>query len=95
MADIHEQRIDIKFCFKLGRTFTEPHEMMKSVYGDDCMSRTRCYSLRDLRTVGSQHMMSRVWDGTQRHVTTLILRKYVRSNRRVTVREITEECIIS
>jgi hypothetical protein len=35
--------------------------------------------LSDLRTVGSQHMMGRVWDGSQRHVTTLILRKFAKS----------------
>jgi hypothetical protein len=31
MADIHEQHIDIKFCFKLGKTFMETHEMMENV----------------------------------------------------------------
>jgi hypothetical protein len=35
--------------------------------------------LSDLRTVGSQHTMSRVWDGPQRHVTTLMLLKFVKS----------------
>jgi hypothetical protein len=29
--------------------------------------------------VGSHHMMSRVLDGLQRHVTTLMLRKFVKS----------------
>jgi hypothetical protein len=33
----------------------------------------------DLRTVGSQHMMTGIWDGPQHHVTTLILRKFVKS----------------
>ena len=32
-----EQR---EFCFKLGKTFTETHQMMKKVYGDDCLSRS-------------------------------------------------------
>jgi hypothetical protein len=41
MADIHEQRINIKFCFKLGKMFTETHEMMKNVYGDQRMSHIR------------------------------------------------------
>jgi hypothetical protein len=35
--------------------------------------------LSDLTTVGIQHMMSRVWDGPQCHVTTLILHKFVKS----------------
>jgi hypothetical protein len=33
--------------------------------------------LNDLRTVGSQQMMSRFWDGLQHHVTTLMLRKFM------------------
>jgi hypothetical protein len=36
MADIHEQRINTKFCFKLGKTFTEAHEMMQNVYSGHC-----------------------------------------------------------
>jgi hypothetical protein len=43
MADIHMQHINIKFCFNLGNMFTETHEMMKNVYGDQSMSCTRCY----------------------------------------------------
>ena len=31
-----EQRANFKFCFKLGKTFTETHQMMKKVYGDNC-----------------------------------------------------------
>jgi hypothetical protein len=35
--------------------------------------------LSDLRMVGSQYMMSRVWDGPQRHVMMLMLRKFMKS----------------
>jgi hypothetical protein len=56
MADIHEQRIYIEFCFKLGKMVTETHEIMKNVYGDQCMSRTVVMNgLSNLRMVGSQH----------------------------------------
>jgi hypothetical protein len=80
MADIHEQCINIKFCFKLGKTFTETPEMMKNIYGDQCMSHTVVMNgLSDLRTVSSQHMMSRIWDGPQHHVTTLMLHKFMKS----------------
>ena len=37
------QRANIKFCFKLSKTFTETFELMKKVYGDDCLSRTRVF----------------------------------------------------
>ena len=33
-----EQRANIKFCFKLGKTFTETHQMMQQVYGSGCLS---------------------------------------------------------
>jgi hypothetical protein len=35
--------------------------------------------LSDFRMIGGQHMMSCIWDGPQRHVTTLMLRKFVKS----------------
>ena len=39
-----EQRANIKFCFKLGKKFSETYELLKKVYGDDCMSRTQVYT---------------------------------------------------
>jgi hypothetical protein len=35
-----EQRASIKFCVKLNQTVTEMFEMLKSVYGEECSSRT-------------------------------------------------------
>ena len=39
-----EQRANIKFCFKLGKKFAETYELLKKVYGGDCMSRTQVYT---------------------------------------------------
>ena len=39
-----EQRANIKFCVKLEKKFAETYELMKKVYGDDCMSRTQVYT---------------------------------------------------
>ena len=39
-----EQRANIKFCVKLEKQFAETYELMKKVYGDDCMSRTQVYT---------------------------------------------------
>ena len=36
-----EQRANIKFCFKLGKTFTETHQMIQQAYGSDCLSRAK------------------------------------------------------
>jgi hypothetical protein len=99
MTDINEERINIKCCFKLRKTFTKNHEMMKNVYGDKCMSRTLCYEwfkpFRDGRK--STHDEPRLgWPSMScddAHVAQF--REIVRSERRLTVREIAEECNIS
>ena len=41
-----EQRINIKFCVKLGKTATETMKMLRDVYGDSYMSRTRVFEWR-------------------------------------------------
>src|SRR5215475_7733786 len=38
-----EQRTNIKFCFKLGKTAAETVEMMRQVYGDNCLSRAQIF----------------------------------------------------
>ena len=39
-----KQRTNIKFRFKLEKKFAETYELMKKVYGDDCMSRTEVHT---------------------------------------------------
>ena len=39
-----EQRPNFKFCFKLGKKFSETYKLLKKVYGDDFMSRTQVYT---------------------------------------------------
>ena len=39
-----EQRANIQFCVKLEKKFGETYELMKKVYGDDCMCRTQVYT---------------------------------------------------
>ncbi|GFS69207.1 protein GVQW3 [Trichonephila clavipes] len=43
MYENTNQRIRIKFCFKLGKTRTETYEMMKTAFGDETMSRARVF----------------------------------------------------
>jgi hypothetical protein len=43
MADLKEQRICMKFCFALGRTASETHEMLKTAFGDNAMGRTQTF----------------------------------------------------
>ena len=38
-----EQRVDVKFCVKLGKSAIETYDLMKKVYGDECLSRTQVF----------------------------------------------------
>jgi len=38
-----EQRANIKFCFKLGKTAQETFTSMKNVYGDQCLFRAQVF----------------------------------------------------
>jgi hypothetical protein len=42
-----EQRANIKFCLKLGKTAGEEYQMMKSVYGSDCLSPSKTFRWRE------------------------------------------------
>jgi predicted adenine nucleotide alpha hydrolase (AANH) superfamily ATPase len=35
MADLKEQSICVKICFKLGRTASKAHEMLETAFGDN------------------------------------------------------------
>jgi len=41
MCESTEQRICIKFCFKIGKTATETYQLFQQAYGEDAMSRTQ------------------------------------------------------
>jgi hypothetical protein len=43
MADLKEQSICVKFCFKFGKTASETHEMLKTAFGDNAMGRTQTF----------------------------------------------------
>ena len=38
-----EQKANIKFCFKLGKTAAETVELMRQVYGDNFLSRAQIF----------------------------------------------------
>lgn len=42
---IREQRINIQFHVKLGKSFSETHKMMQYAYGDHCLGCTQWYDL--------------------------------------------------
>ena len=36
-----EQRANVKFCVKLGKSATEMYDLLRKVCGDECLSRTQ------------------------------------------------------
>jgi len=38
-----EQRVNVKFWLKLGKSATETYDLLKNVYGDECLSRTQAF----------------------------------------------------
>jgi hypothetical protein len=38
-----KQRAAVKYCVKLKKTATSTFEMLKSVYGEECLSRTSVF----------------------------------------------------
>jgi len=38
-----EQHVNVKFCVKLGKSATETYDLLKKIYGDECLSRTQVF----------------------------------------------------
>jgi hypothetical protein len=43
MVDVKEQRVCIKFYFKLGKNAAKTHQMIKQGFGDDALGQTQNY----------------------------------------------------
>jgi len=45
MCESTEQRICIKFCFKIGKTTTETYQLLQQAYGEDAVGGTQVFDL--------------------------------------------------
>ena len=95
MKDLEEQRVCVKSCFKLGKTFTETFQMLRQAYGEDCLSRSQRHEwyqrFKSGRTSVEDDPKSG-WPSTSMdddHVEKVLA--VIRQNRRLTVREVAEE----
>ena len=95
----HEQRINMKFCFKLQKSAKETHKMLKLVYGDAAVTmktiykwlerfRKGCESVEDQEKSG-RPSTSKAQENVER------VSEMFRSNRRFSIREIAEDLNIS
>jgi len=95
MKDPEEQRVCVKFCFKLGKSFTETFHMLQQAYGEDCLSRTQCHEwyqrFKSGRTsVEDDPKSGRPSTSMDDDRVEKVL-AVIRQNRRLTVREVAEE----
>ena len=93
-----EQCICIKFCFKIGKTTMETYQLLQQAYGQDAMGHTQVFDwfrrFKDRRTsVESDPCLG--WPSTLRNEEMIAkVRTIVCNNRRLTVREIADDCAI-
>ena len=94
-----EQRVNIKFYFKLQKSAKEAHEMLKSVYGDNVVILKTVYKWYERFKSGNESVEDEQRSGrpstTKTDENVQKVAKMVRSNRRLTIRELAEELNIS
>ncbi|XP_033609316.1 protein GVQW3-like [Cryptotermes secundus] len=85
-----EQRIAIKFCVKLGKSAVETFPMVKTAFGDDCLSEHQVYRWHKSLLEGSEEVGDEARAGrpststTDENVTRV--RELLNSDRRLSIR---------
>ena len=99
MKNLEEQRVCVKFCFKLGKTATETWKMLQQAFGDKCMSQTQCFEwcshFRTGRTSMDEDPRSGRPSTSTDDVHIDAVRDLILQNRCLTIREIAEDVGIS
>lgn len=94
----YEERANIKFCFRTGKTFTETFNLMKSVYGESVERSTVHLWFNNFKK-GRESIENAEKSGRPRNSTNpdhvFEVRKLVRSDRRLTIREMADTLNIS
>jgi len=99
MCGSSEQRICIKFCFKIGKTATETYQLLQQAYGEDAMGRAQAFEwfrrFKEGRTsVESDPRSGRPSTSGNEEMIAQV-RTVLPNNKRLTVREIADDCGIS
>ena len=94
MCESTEQRICIKFCFKIGKTATETYQLLQQAYDEDVMGRTQVFDwfhrFKEGRTsVESDPCSGRPSTSRKKEMIAKV-RTIVHNNRRLTVQEIAD-----
>jgi len=96
MCESTEQRICIKFCFKLRKTATETYQLLQQAYGEDAMGRTQVFDwfrrFKEGRTSVESDPRSGQMSTSRNEEMIAKVRTMFHNNMRLTVREITDDC---
>ena len=96
MDSVKEQRIAVKFCLKLGKSAIETFAMLNTTYGNVAMKRTACFKWHERFKGNRQSIDDNERPGRPSTSTQVDkINTLVRANRRLTIRELPEECRIS
>ena len=91
-----EQRICIKFCFKIGKSLRETYQLLQKAYGEGAMSRTQVFDwfrrFKEGRTSVKNDPRSGRPSTSRSEEMIAKVRTIVRNNRRLTVLEIADDC---
>lgn len=94
-----EQRVCVKFCFKIGKSASETYELLKEVFGDECLSRSNVFiwfqRFKDGRQSVEDDPRSGRPSSSKTDENIVKVRDLVRSDRRLTIREMADELNLS
>lgn len=94
-----EQRVNIKFCVKLGKSATETFQLLQQAYGDESLSRTRCFEWHSRFKAGRTSVADDERSGRPSMCTTEenveSIRRVVHEDRRITIKDIASSTNLS
>ena len=89
----------MKFCFKTGKTASETYELLKTAFGDKCLSRSNVFIRLNRFKNGRESVEDEPRSGRPSTSKTddnvVKVRNLVRSDRRLTIREMSDELNLS
>ena len=89
----------MKFCFETGKTASETYELLKTAFGDKCLNRSNVFVWFNIFKNGHKSVEDDPqpgWTSTSNTDENIVkVRDLVRSDRRLTIREMSNELNLS
>jgi hypothetical protein len=92
MLKEQEQRLCIKFCVKLGRNGVETFEILRTAFGEQCLSHARIFEwhkrFKEAQDFVDDNPQSGRPTTSKTDDSVVRVRELIRANRRLTIREL-------